>query len=258
MKNKEKTHGFFCRETFMEQIQLLQEARQCVELFAAAFAYTKGEKYDIKDAFVKMAFSSWRTVFDYDKKEADLFHQKKSDAGKIGQEVMRENMKRKREAELKQQQPELFKEEASEEDDVPLVEAEEVEIYPFEFFWREYISHKDEKNTRVIWKCLSNDLREKAINGARIYTQYVLARKSKDPKFDAILKPSTFLKDAHWNDEYKEEELTPQSNGNNNKQYNNRLAQQQQNNEVLCKIMAEAAAAVRPRNPIETTGAGSL
>lgn len=256
MKNKEKTHGFFCRETFMEQIQLLQEAKQCVELFAAAFAYTKGENYDIKDAFVKMAFSSWKTVFDYDKKEADLFHKMKSDAGAIGQKVMRENQRRKREAEQKQQ-PEQFKEEANG-DDVPLVEAEDVEPYPFEFFWREYISHKDEQNARRIWKCLPNDLREKAINGAKIYTQYVLVRKSKDPNFDAILKPSSFLKDAHWNDEYKEEELTPQNNGNNNKQYNNREAQRQQNLREMGEWLAEAAAAVRHRNPIETTGAGSL
>lgn len=252
MENKEKTHGFFCRETFMEQIQLLQEARQCVELFAAAFAYTKGEKYEIKDAFVKMAFSSWRTVFDYDKREADLFHKMKSDAGKIGQKTMRENMKRKREAE-QQQQSELFKEEAaSEGDNVPLIEAEEVEPYPFEAFWREYISHKDEKNARIIWKHLSNDLRKKAINGARIYTQYVLARKSKDPKFDAILKSSTFLKDAHWNDEYKEEELTPQNYGNNNKQYNNREAQRQQNLREMGEWLAEAAANVQPINPTES------
>lgn len=250
MKDKEKTHGFFCRETFMEQIQLLQEAKQCVELFAAAFAYTKGENYDIKDTFVKMAFSSWKTIFDYDKKEADLYHKMKSDAGKVGQKVMRENQRRKREAE---QQPELFKEEAaSEGGDVPLVEAEEVEPFPFEFFWREYISHKDEKNTRSIWKRLSNDLREKAINGAKIYTQYVLARKSKDPNFDAILKPSSFLRDAHWNDEYKEEELTPQNYGNNNVQYNNREAQRQQNLRAMGEWLAEAAANVQPINPTES------
>lgn len=143
-----------------------------------------------------------------------------------------------------QQQPELFKEEAKG-DDVPIVEAEEVEPYPFEYFWREYISHKDEKNARNIWAHLYDDSRKKAIDGAKIYTQYVLARKAKDPNFDAILKPSTYLKDAHWNDEYKEEELTPQNYGNNNKQYNNRLVQQQRNNEVLCNIMAEAAARVQ-------------
>lgn len=245
MKNKEKTHGFFCRETFMEQIQLLQEAKQCVELFAAAFAYTKGENYDIKDAFVKMAFSSWKTVFDYDKKEADLFHKMKSDAGKIGQKVMRENQSRKREAK-QQQQPELFKEEtASEGGDVPLIEAEEVEPYPFEFFWREYISHKDEKNARNIWAHLYDDSRKKAIDGAKIYTQYVLARKAKDPNFDAILKPSTYLKDAHWNDEYKEEELTPQNYGNNRSYQSDYERRKQQQNAVLTDFMAEAAARVQ-------------
>lgn len=243
MKNKEKTHGFFCRETFMEQIQLLQEAKQCVELFAAAFAYTKGENYDIKDAFVKMAFSSWKTVFDYDKKEADLFHKMKSDAGRIGGNNKAEN-RRKREAEQKQQ-PELFKEEAANGNDVPLIEAEEVEPYPFELFWRDYISHKDEKNARIIWKHLSNDSRKKAINGARIYTQYVLARKSKDPKFDAVLNPSTFLKDAHWNDEYKEEELTPQNYGNNGSYQSDYERRKQQQNAVLTDFMAEAAARVQ-------------
>lgn len=243
MKNKEKTHGFFCRETFMEQIQLLQEAKQCVELFAAAFAYTKGENYDIKDAFVKMAFSSWKTVFDYDKKEADLFHKMKSDAGRIGGNNNAKN-RRKREAE-QQQQPEPFKEETANGNDVPLVEAEEVEPYPFEFFWREYISHKDEQNTRHIWKRLPNDLREKAINGAKIYTQYVLARKSKDPNFDAILKPSSFLKDAHWNDEYKEEELTPQNYGNNRSYQSDYERRKQQQNAVLTDFMAEAAARVQ-------------
>lgn len=251
MKNKEKTHGFFCRETFMEQIQLLQESKQCVELFAAAFAYTKGENYDIKDAFVKMAFSSWKTVFDYDKKEADLFHKMKSDAGRIGGNNKAEN-RRKREAEQKQQ-PEQFKEEANG-DDVPLFEAEEVEPYPFEFFWREYISHKDGQNARRIWKCLPNDLREKAINGAKIYTQYVLARKSKDPNFDAILKPSSFLKDAHWNDEYKEEELTPQNNGNNRSYQSDYERRKQQQNAVLTDFMAEAAARVQANEVAKNRG----
>ena len=152
-----------------------------------------------------------------------------------------------------QQQPELFKEEAaSEEDNVPIVEVEEVEQYPFELFWRAYVSHKDEKNARNIWAHLYDDSRKKAIDGAKIYTQYVLARKAKDPNFDAILKPSTYLKDAHWNDEYKEEELTPQNYGNNNKQYNNREAQRQQNLREMGEWLAEAAANVQPINPTES------
>lgn len=145
-----------------------------------------------------------------------------------------------------QQQPELFKEEAaSEEDNVPIVEVEEVEQYPFELFWRAYVSHKDEKNARNIWAHLYDDSRKKAIDGAKIYTQYVLARKAKDPNFDAILKPSTYLKDAHWNDEYKEEELTPQNYGNNRSYQSDYERRKQQQNAVLTDFMAEAAARVQ-------------
>lgn len=246
-KKKSFELGFFFRHEFKEQLRRMQTVAQVMEVLDAASDYVMTDNYSIQDPFSDLAFSAWKPCLKYEKEtylqvcEQNKINRQKREVKKI----------------KKQQQPELFKEEANG-DDVPLVEAEEVEPYPFEFFWREYISHKDEQNARRIWKCLPNDLREKAINGAKIYTQYVLARKSKDPNFDAILKPSSFLKDAHWNDEYKEEELTPQNNGNNNVQYNNRLVQQQRNNEVLRNIMAEAAAAVRPRNPIETTGAGSL
>lgn len=245
MKNKEKTHGFFCRETFMEQIQLLQEARQCVELFAAAFAYTKGEKYDIKDAFVKMAFSSWRTVFDYDKKEADLFHQKKSDAGKIGQEVMRENMKRKREAEQKQQQqPELFKEEAaSEEEDVPLVEAEEVEPYPFERFWNLYNFKHDKQPAEKAWKKLNNKDRAAAMASIPNYLAYLEHKRSTGFNQNQAYAAS-YLNKRRWEDDYSITE-TPQNYGNNRSYQSDYERRKQQQNAVLTDFMAEAAARVQ-------------
>ena len=224
-------------------------------LFEVMDKYAEQKELSLEDPTTLAYAKVWCADVDIALKYSRIKSETNSINGQKGGKQKAEN-RRKREAE---QQPELFKEEAaSENDDVPLVEAEEVEPYPFEFFWREYISHKDEQNARRIWKCLPNYLREKAINGAKIYTQYVLARKSKDPNFDAILKPSSFLKDAHWNDEYKEEELTPQNNGSNNVQYNNREAQRQQNLRAMGELLAEAAAAVRPRNPIETTGAGSL
>ena len=244
-KNKKKSFelGFFFRHEFKEQLRRMQTVSQVMEVLDAASDYVMTDNYSIQDAFSDLAFSAWLPCLKHEKET----YLQVCEQNKINRQE-REKKKAKQ-----QQQPELFKEEAaSEGDNVPLVEVEEVEPYPFEFFWREYISHKDEQNARHIWKRLPNDLREKAINGAKIYTQYVLVRKSKDPNFDAILKPSSFLRDAHWNDEYKEEELTPQNYGNNNVQYNNRLVQQQRNNEVLRNIMAEAAAAVRPRNPIET------
>lgn len=180
-------------------------------LFEVMDKYAEQKELSLEDPTTLAYAKVWCADVDIALKYSRIKSETNSKNGQKGGKQKAENH-RKREAK-QQQQPELFKEEANG-DDVPLVEAEEVEPYPFEFFWREYISHKDEQNARRIWKCLPNDLREKAINGAKIYTQYVLARKSKDPNFDAILKPSSFLKDAHWNDEYKEEELTPQNNGN--------------------------------------------
>lgn len=241
-KKKSFELGFFFRHEFKEQLRRMQTVAQVMEVLDAASDYVMTDNYSIQDPFSDLAFSAWKPCLKYEKET----YLQVCEQNKI-------NRQKREEKKIKKQQPELFKEEAaSEGENVPLVEAEEVEIYPFEAFWREYISHKDEKNARIIWKHLSNDLRKKAINGARIYTQYVLARKSKDPKFDAILKSSTFLKDAHWNDEYKEEELTPQNYGNNNKQYNNREAQRQQNLREMGEWLAEAAANVQPINPTES------
>lgn len=241
-KKKSFELGFFFRHEFKEQLRRMQTVSQVMEVLDAASDYVMTDNYSIQDPFSDLAFSAWKPCLKYEKES----YLQVCEQNKINRQK-REEKKNKQ-----QQQPELFKEETASEDDVPLVEAEEVEPYPFEFFWREYISHKDEKKTRIIWKHLSNDSRKKAINGARIYTQYVLARKSKDPKFDAVLNPSTFLKDAHWNDEYKEEELTPQNYGNNNKQYNNREAQRQQNLQAMGEWLAEAAANVQPINPTES------
>ena len=239
-KKKSFELGFFFRHEFKEQLRRMQTVAQVMEVLDAASDYVMTDNYSIQDPFSDLAFSAWKPCLKYEKET----YLQVCEQNKI-------NRQKREEKKIKKQQPELFKEEAaSEGENVPLFEA--VEIYPFEAFWREYISHKDEKNARIIWKHLSNDLRKKAINGARIYTQYVLARKSKDPKFDAILKSSTFLKDAHWNDEYKEEELTPQNYGNNNKQYNNREAQRQQNLREMGEWLAEAAANVQPINPTES------
>lgn len=220
-------------------------------LFEVMDKYAEQKELSLEDPTTLAYAKVWCADVDIALKYSRIKSETNSINGQKGGKQKAEN-RRKREAE---QQPELFKEEAaSENDDVPLVEAEEVEPYPFEFFWREYISHKDEQNARRIWKCLPNYLREKAINGAKIYTQYVLARKSKDPNFDAILKPSSFLKDAHWNDEYKEEELTPQNNGNNRSYQSDYERRKQQQNAVLTDFMAEAAARVQANEVAKNRG----
>lgn len=220
-------------------------------LFEVMDKYAEQKELSLEDPTTLAYAKVWCADVDIALKYSRIKSETNSKNGQKGGKQKAENH-RKREAK-QQQQPELFKEEANG-DDVPLVEAEEVEPYPFEFFWREYISHKDELNARRIWKCLPNDLREKAINGAKIYTQYVLARKSKDPNFDAILKPSSFLKDAHWNDEYKEEELTPQNNGNNRSYQSDYEHRKQQQNAVLTDFVAEAAARVQAVEDAKSRG----
>lgn len=218
-------------------------------LFEVMDKYAEQKELSLEDPTTLAYAKVWCADVDIALKYSRIKSETNSRNGQKGGKQKAENH-RKREAE-QQQQPELFKEEAKG-NDVPIVEVEEVEQYPFELFWRAYVSHKDEKNARNIWAHLYDDSRKKAIDGAKIYTQYVLARKAKDPNFDAILKPSTYLKDAHWNDEYKEEELTPQNYGNNNKQYNNREAQRQQNLREMGEWLAEAAANVQPINPTES------
>lgn len=121
--------------------------------------------------------------------------------------------------------------------------AEVMEQYPFETFWNAYNKMRNRGECEFIWQRLSNT--DKA-NIMQHVTKYIASTPNKKYRKD----PVTYLKNRSWEDEIITD--TPQNNGNNNVQYNNRLAQQQQNNEVLCKIMAEAAAAVQPYNPIET------
>lgn len=122
--------------------------------------------------------------------------------------------------------------------------AEVMEQFPFETFWNTYNKMRNRGECEIMWQRLSDA--DKA-NIMQHVTKYIASTPNKKYRKD----PITYLKNRSWEDEIIID--TPQNYGNNNKQFNNRLAQQQRNNEVLCNIMAEAAAAVRPYNPIETT-----
>ena len=125
--------------------------------------------------------------------------------------------------------------------------AEVIEQYPFETFWNAYDKRRNRGECEIKWQRLSDT--DKA-NIMQHVTKYIASTPNKKYRKD----PITYLKNRSWEDEIITD--TPQNYGNNNVQYNNRLAQQQRNNEVLCNIMAEAAAAVRPRNPINPTESG--
>lgn len=209
------------------------------------------EQFLINDR-VKYCFGF--TCLDIDK--CQKWHQQKTEKrSQNGQKAADERWHPEGKSKTKQQ-PELFKEEAASEDDVPLVEAEEVEPYPFVEFWNTFNFKRNKQTAEKAWKKLNNKDRAAAMAAIPNYHAYLEHKRSTGFNQNNLY-PATYLNERRWEDDYSITE-TPQNYGNNNKQYNNRLAQQQQNNEVLCKIMAEAAAAVRPRNPIETTGAGSL
>lgn len=257
-KNKESVKdGFYYRFRFTEQIKELDTIPQAGELLDAAEAYVRGEDFVITDKVVKMAFVSWKTQFDWDLKKSEEYHKERKEISEHANKVKKEKaeQRRKREAE-QQQQPELFKEEAASKDDVPLVEAEEVEPYPFERFWNLYNFKHDKQPAEKAWNKLNNKDRAAAMAAIPNYHAYLEHKRSTGFNQNQAY-AATYLNKRRWEDDYSITD-TPQNYGNNNVQYNNRLVQQQRNNEVLRNIMAEAAAAVRPRNPIETTEAGSL
>lgn len=224
-------------------------------LFDVMDKYAEQKELSLEDpttlAYAKVWCADVDIALKYSRKKSET----NSKNGQKGGEQKEEN-RRKREAEQKQQ-PELFKEEAAnEEDDVPLVEAEEVEPYPFEVFWNTFNFKRNKQTAEKAWEKLDKKDRAAAMAAIPNYHAY-LEHKRATGFNQNNLYPATYLNERRWEDDYSITD-TPQNNGNNNVQYNNRLAQQQRNNEVLRNIMEEAAAAVRPRNPIETTGAGIL
>lgn len=246
-KKKPFELGFFFRHEFKEQLRRMQTVSQVMEVLDAATDYVMTDNYSIQDPFSDLAFSAWKPCLKYEK-ESYL-------------QVCEQNKTNRQKREIKKlkqkQQPELFKEEAvSEDDDVPLVEAEEVEPYPFERFWNLYNFKHDKQPAEKAWKKLNNKDRAAVIESIPKYLAFLEHQRATGFNQNQAYAAS-YLNKRRWEDDYSITD-TPQNYGNNNKQYNNRLAQQQRNNEVLRNIMAEAAAAVQPYNPIETTGAGSL
>lgn len=161
--------------------------------------------------------------------------------------------RRKRET---KQQTELFKEEAaSEGDDVPLVEAEEVEPYPFLKFWNTFNFKRNKQAAEKAWKKLNNKDRAEAIAKIPNYHAYLEHKRSTGFNQNSLY-PATYLNGRRWEDDYSIIDTTPQNNGNNNVQYNNKEAKRQQNLREMGEWLAEAAAAVRPRNPIPPTESG--
>lgn len=241
-KKKPFELGFFFRHEFKEQLRRMQTVSQVMEVLDAATDYVMTDNYSIQDPFSDLAFSAWKPCLKYEK-ESYL-------------QVCEQNKTNRQKREIKKlkqkQQPELFKEEAvSEDDDVPLIEAEEVEPYPFERFWNLYNFKHDKQPAEKAWKKLNNKDRAAVIESIPKYLAFLEHQRATGFNQNQAYAAS-YLNKRRWEDDYSITDTTPQNNGNNNVQYNNREAQRQQNLRAMGEWLAEAAANVQPINPTES------
>ena len=237
MGKKKKTFeiGFFFRHEFKEQLRRMQTVSQVMEVLDAATDYVMTDNYSIQDPFSDLAFSAWKPCLKYEKET----YLQVCEQNKINRQK-REEKKIK-----KQQQPELFKEEAaSEEEDVPLVEAEEVEPYPFERFWNLYNFKHDKQPAEKAWKKLNNKDRAAAMASIPNYLAYLEHKRSTGFNQNQAY-AATYLNKRRWEDDYSITDTTPQNYGNNRSNQSDYERRKQQQNAVLTDFMAEAAARVQ-------------
>lgn len=211
-------------------------------LFGVMDKYAEDKELEIEDKTAMAYAQVWCNDIDIALKHKNEISETNSINGKKGVKVKAEK-RRKREAE-QQQQPELFKEEAaSEGDDVPLVEAEEVEPYPFEAFWNTFNFKRNKQTAEKAWKKLNNKDRAAAMAAIPNYHAYIEHKRSTG--FDQNnLYPATYLKGRRWEDDYSITD-TPQNYGNNRSNQSDYEHRKQQQNAVLTDFMAEAAARVQ-------------
>lgn len=202
-KKKSFELGFFFRHEFKEQLRRMQTVAQVMEVLDAASDYVMTDNYSIQDPFSDLAFSAWKPCLKYEKEtylqvcEQNKINRQKREVKKI----------------KKQQQPELFKEEAaSEGDGVPLVEAEEVEPYPFERFWNLYNFKHDKQPAEKAWKKLNNKDRAAAMASIPNYLAYLEHKRSTGFNQNQAYAAS-YLNKRRWEDDYSITE-TPQNYGN--------------------------------------------
>lgn len=234
-KKKSFELGFFFRHEFKEQLRRMQTVSQVMEVLDAASDYVMTDNYSIQDPFSDLAFSAWKPCLKYEKES----YLQVCEQNKINRQK-REDKKIKQ-----QQQPELFKEEAaSEGDDVPLVEAEEVEPYPFVEFWNTFNFKRNKQTAEKAWKKLNNKDRAAAMAAIPNYHAYLEHKRSTGFNQNNLY-PATYLNERRWEDDYSITDTTPQNYGNNRSYQSDYERRKQQQNAVLTDFMAEAAARVQ-------------
>lgn len=221
-------------------------------LFEVMDKYAEQKELSLEDPTTLAYAKVWCADVDIALKYSRIKSETNSKNGQKGGEQKAKN-RRKREAE-QQQQPELFKEEAaSEGDDVPLVEAEEVEPYPFVKFWNTFNFKKNKQTAEKAWKKLNNKDRAAAMATIPNYHAYLEHKRSMGFNQNNLY-PSTYLNERRWEDDYSITDTTPQNNGNNRSYQSDYERRKQQQNAVLTDFMAEAAARVQAVEDAKSRG----
>lgn len=195
-KNNKKKDGFFCRKAFRTQLALLDTVEQVLELVDAAYAYMDNEQYKITDKVVRMAFVSWKSVFDYEKEKEAIYHKKRKEISDKGNEVKKAN----RQIKPVQQTtiPTLFESEQQAEataqpsDGIPY--AEIVETYPFEKFWKIYGKIVGHDICQKLWMSIPDETKARIMDHV---VKYVESRPDKRTRRD----PYNYLIKKTWEDE---------------------------------------------------------
>lgn len=243
-KNNKKKDGFFCRKAFRTQLALLDTVEQVLELVDAAYAYMDNEQYKITDKVVRMAFVSWKSVFDYEKEKEAIYHKKRKKISDKGNEVKKAN----RQIKPVQQTtiPTLFESEQQAEataqpsDDIPY--AEIVETYPFEKFWKIYGKIVGHDICQKLWMSISDETKARIMDHV---VKYVESRPDKRTRRD----PYNYLIKKTWEDEIiSATPINTNYHGSNNRQRDKRT-QQQINIERSEQAVARMFSEIRPMQP---------
>lgn len=201
---KEKKSGFFCREIFMEQIELLENAAQIKSLLWAAIAYMKEESLDIIDKEVKMAFSAWKLALDYDIE----YHKERNKNSIRANEIKKAKREAKESAEATAQPS----------DDIPCAEVEVVDPHSFDVFWNLYKYKRGKAPALKAWNKLKDSDKAAAIEAVPNYLAY-LDYKRATGREQEQMHASTYLNQRRWEDDYTiTTPINTNYHGNNNRQ----------------------------------------
>lgn len=174
-KRNETANGFYFRENFMSQARCLGNYDKLLNLLDMALLYAKGEKVEPDDPLLQMAFTSWKDVFDYERRKKKEYQERMTERAQKANSAKRAK---------RQQKPK----------ETEFVEAEEEERFPFSEFWKLYDKDVNESECRFAWKHYSDETKGKIMNHVKAY---VCAKRDKRYRKD----PLNYLKQQTWLDE---------------------------------------------------------